>query len=204
MRTIVRNMGTMVKAPIDWLFPQVRKKVLALLLGAPEERWYLRDIARRTGCAVTAVKRELAGLAAAEIIHSAKDGNRVYYQANKECGIFPDLSGLMRKTAGLADVLRSALSVLGGKIELAFVYGSQASGTARAASDIDLLVVGDMDEMLLHRAVGQAEEQLNRTVNYTLMSQAEFRMKAKDKRGFLGRVLAAPRIAVIGSLDEIR
>ena len=62
-------MRTTVKAPIDWLFPQVRKKVLALLLGAPEERWYLRDIARRTGCAVTAVKRELAGLAAAEIIY---------------------------------------------------------------------------------------------------------------------------------------
>ena len=142
-RTIVRNMSTKLKSPINWLFPDVRKRVLALLLGSPEERWYLRDIARRTGCALGTVRRELAGLADAEIVRRFPDGNRTYYQANTESPIFEELHGLIVKTAGLVDVVRAAMEPLAGKIDLAFIYGSQAGGEATAGSDVDLLIVYD-------------------------------------------------------------
>jgi predicted nucleotidyltransferase len=196
-------MRTVAKAPIDWLIPQVRKKVLALLLTAPDQRWHLRDIARRTGCALGTVQRELAGLTAAQIVVCNKDGNRTYYRPNQSSPLFPDLSGLIRKTAGLADVVRSALSSLTDKIAFALIYGSQAKGTASAASDIDLLVVGDLDEMALHRAVGEAEKHLNRPVNYTLLGRSEFRRKSKDKGGFLGRVLAGPKMVLVGATDDV-
>ena len=202
-RTIVRIMRTVAKTAVDWLFPRARKSLLALLLSAPDRRWYLRDISRRTGCALGAVQRELAGLTAAQIVTRAREGNRTYYQANPACPILPDLSGLMRKTAGLADVLRSALSGLGGRITLALIYGSQAKGTGTAASDIDLLVVGDLDEMALHRAVSAAEKELDRSVNYSLLSRAEFRRKSKERSGFLGRVLAGPKIVLMGSADDV-
>ncbi len=196
-------MSTNLKSPINWLFPDVRKRVLALLLGAPEERWYMRDIARRTGCAIGTGRRERAGVADAESVKRFPDGNRVYYQANTESPIFEELHGLIVKTAGLVDVVRAAMEPLSGNIDLAFIYGSQASGEASAASDVDLLIVGDVGEMSLIRSIAKAEEQLGRTVNYSLLSRNEFAVRRKEKGGFLGRVLSGKKITIMGNADEV-
>jgi len=196
-------MGTDKKTPIDWLFPAARKRVLSLLLTDPKERWYLRDIARRTGCALGTVRRELEGLAAAGIALRVKDGNRTYYQANAACPLLPELTGLIRKTAGLADVLRETLEPLAGKIELAFVFGSQASGEATSESDVDLLVVSDASELEVHRGIEKAEAELGRPVNCTHLSSAEFASKRKEEGGFLARILAGRKIAIVGNADEL-
>ena len=188
---------------IEWLFPPARRKVLALLLVGPQVRWHLRDVARRTGLALGTVRRELKGLVQAGILTEVRDGNRTYYQADTGCPVIPDLTALMRKTAGLADVLRTALKPLAGRIDAAFIYGSEASGKATTGSDVDLAVVGDVDEMALHRAVGLAEQQLSRTVNYTLLSRREFRRRRKERGGFLARILGGPKIAILGNSDEI-
>jgi predicted nucleotidyltransferase len=196
-------MRTPLKQPVDRLFPEARKRVLGLLFGAPGKRLHLRDIARRTGLAVGTVQRELKNLASAEIVLRTAEGNRAYYEANRDCPLFEELAGLVRKTVGLSDVVRNALSALGGKIHVAFIYGSHASGRAGASSDVDVLVVGDVDEMALHRAVVDVEERLDRPVNYTLLSRREFSRRRKEKEGFLARVLAGEKIAVIGNIDEI-
>ena len=188
---------------IEWLFPPARRKVLALLLAGPQVRWHLRDVARRTGLALGTVRRELKGLVQAGILTEARDGNRTYYQADTGCPVIPDLTALMRKTAGLADALRTALKPLAEWIDAAFIYGSEASGKARTGSDVDLAVVGDVDEMALHRAVGLAEQQLGRTINYTLLSRREFRRRRKERGGFLARILGGPKIAILGNPDEI-
>jgi len=191
-------MRTTRKQPIERLFPAARIRVLSLLLLDPEGRHHVRDVARRTGCALGPVQPELKALAEAGILVAVRDGNRTYYQANRACPFFAELSGLMRKTVGLADVLRRALGPLSHDIAVAFVYGSQAAGTATARSDVDLLVVGEVDESLLHRAVSNAEDELGRAVNYTLRSGGEFRRRRREKGGFLARVLAGARIALIG------
>jgi predicted nucleotidyltransferase len=130
-------------------------------------------------------------------------GRQVYYQANRQCPIFAELQGLVMKTTGLADILRACLSPLAQEVELSFVYGSQATGTATAASDVDLLVVGDVDEIRLHEAVTHAEKQLGRTVNYTLLSRREFGRRRKEKGDFLARVLAGPKIPIVGTVNEV-
>jgi predicted nucleotidyltransferase len=188
---------------IEWLFPPARRKVLALLLAAPQGRWHLRDVARRTGLALGTVRRELKGLVQAGILTEVRDGNRMYYQADAGCPVISDLAALMRKTAGLADVLRTALKPLAGRVDAAFIYGSEASGKATAGSDVDLAVVGDVDEMALHGAVGLAERQLSRAVNYTILSRREFRRRRKETGGFLARILGGPKIAILGNPDEI-
>jgi predicted nucleotidyltransferase len=147
------------------------------------------------------VHRELKALAEAGIIIAVQDGNRTYYRANESCPFFPELSGLMRKTGGLADALRRALAPVSKNVVFAFIYGSQAAGTATARSDVDLLVVGDVDDIMLHRAVSKAEDALGRTVNYTLLSRREFNRRRREKGGFLARVLASERIALIGEMD---
>ena len=185
------------------LFGKARRAVLSLLYGHADEAFYLRQIARATGIGLGPVQRELKQLTNAGIIQRTVRGKQVYYQANVKCPIFAELKGLIVKTAGLADVLREALAPISRQIASAFVYGSMASGEAISASDIDLLVVGNIDEMALHGALSQAENRLARPVNYTLMSQLEFHERRGEKDGFLARVLSGPKIMILGSIDGI-
>jgi predicted nucleotidyltransferase len=185
------------------LFSKARRTVLSLLYGHADEAFYLRQIVRITGIGLGSVQRELKQLTDAGIIQRTVGGKQVYYQANVRCPIFAELQGLIVKTTGLADVLREALAPLAGQIVTAFVYGSMASGEAISASDIDLLAVGDIVEMALHRALSQAENRLGRPVNYTLMGQREFHERRSEKGGFLARVLSGPKLMILGSIDEI-
>lgn len=202
-RTIVRIMRTRKKNPIDWLFPLARKKVLTLLLTDPAKRWYLRDIERRTGLAIGTVRRELTGLADAEIITKIKDGNRTYYQANTDCPFLPELSGLLRKTAGLADVLSEALSSLSKKIKVAFVYGSFATNSAKADSDVDLMVIGKCTFGEVVEALMPGQEKLGREINPTVYPVDEFQKKIAAEHHFLKTVLTEKKIFLIGDEDEL-
>jgi len=196
-------MRTRTQNPIDWLFPEVRKKVLALLLGSPDNRWYLRDIERRLGLAIGTIRRELTGLTSAGIVAKSKDGNRTYYQANIDCPFFPELSGLLRKTAGVVDVLCEAMKPLSKKIKVAFVYGSFATDSAKTSSDVDLMVIGSCRFSEVVDAIGQAQNKLGREVNPSVYPVDEFREKVKAEHHFLNTVLREPKVFVIGGENEL-
>src|SRR5437762_12572250 len=126
------------------LFSRSRQAVLALLLGHPDESFYLREIVRLTKAGQGAVQRELQRLVTSGVLLRWERGNQVYFQANVRCPVFPELRGLLLKTAGLVDVLRLALEPLAPKMALAFVYGSMARREQHGSSDVDLCIVGDV------------------------------------------------------------
>jgi len=183
---------------------RLRSKVLGWLFTHPDERFFVRQLTALVDEDSTNVSRELTRLEKMGILVSTTEGKQKYYQANRNSPLFNELRGLIVKTTGIVDVLRSELSLAAAHITLAFVYGSMASGEATSMSDIDLLVVGDIDDMVLHRAISQAEKKLARPVNYTLMSRSEFQERRRDKGGFLERLLSGPKLMILGSTDEIR
>jgi predicted nucleotidyltransferase len=187
---------------VDWLFPRARKSVLTLLLTDAGKRWHLRDVVRRTGCAIGTVRRELKGLAACGIALESRDGNRLYYQANRGCPVYAELAGLIRKTSGLADVLREALAPLGGRIRAAFIYGSQARQDARPGSDVDLMVVGQVGFGEVVSALGEAQEAVGREINPTVYSPEQFRQKVSSGHHFVRSVMREQKIFLIGDADE--
>jgi predicted nucleotidyltransferase len=202
-RTIVRNMRTTRHQVIDWLFPRVRKNVLSLLLADPERRWHLRDVVRKTACAIGTVRRELKGLVACGLVLETRDGNRTYYQANRACAVFPELVGVVRKTSGLADVLRGALETLEGQIRVAFVYGSLARQEGRAGSDVDLVLIGRAGFREVVSALTSAQETLGREINPTVYSPQEFRKKLSSGHHFVRTVMGSQKIFLIGDADEL-
>jgi len=163
----------------------------------------LRDIVRRTGCAVSAVRRELTGLANAEIIIKTDSGNRTYYEANTACQIFPELSGLLRKTAGLTDVLQKSLNPLSKKIKVAFIFGSFAANSARTASDVDLMVVGSCSFGKVVETLATVQNRLGREVNPSVYPVDEFKKKVVADNHFLKTVITGPKIFLIGDEDEL-
>ncbi len=143
-----------------------------------------------------AIQRELANLVRGGIVTQEKRGRQIYFQANRLCPLYEELKAIVMKTSGIADVLKEELSPLSSEIELAFVYGSQANGTARSDSDVDVFVVGDVDEMALHRAVSESERKIQRPVNYTLLSRGEYQRRRAERQGFLARVLKGKKISI--------
>lgn len=185
------------------LFGRTRRRVLGWLLGHPDEAFYLRQIVRQAGVGQGAVQRELDLLTRAGLLRRTVQGRQVYFQANRESPIFPELQALFVKTAGVADVLREALGPVAARVLVAFVFGSAARGELRADSDIDLLVVGDVPFESVANALAEAQERLGRDVNPTVYPPEEFRAKVRAGHHFLTTVLQEPRVLVIGGPDEL-
>jgi uncharacterized protein len=187
----------------DALFSRAKRSVLGLLFTHPDEAYHTRAIARAVGISVGAVQRELQGLAAAGILSRREEGRQVYYQANHECPIFPDLQSLAVKTMGVADVLRSALAGLAGRIQLAFIYGSMTRGEMNAASDVDVLIVGDVTFAEAVAALRPAQETLRREVNPSVYPPDEYCRKVAEGSHFLTSILREPHVFLIGGEHEL-
>lgn len=187
------------------LFGSVRREVLALLLGRPDERFYLREIVRAVGAGSGAVQRELTQLAGAELVRREVSGRQVYFSANQDATVFPELRAIINKTAGVADVVRASLAPLlrAGRIDVALVYGSVASGKQTVKSDVDLLAVGDATLGDLVPLLRAAERRLGREINPSVYPVAEFRAKLKRGAPFLRRIVAGPKLFVTGGEHEL-
>ena len=129
-------------------------------------------------------------------------GRQVHYRANTQSPVFDELAGLLRKTAGLVDVLRDALEPVAEQIDYAFVYGSMASGAEHAHSDVDLMIVGSIGFGEAVQALSAAQDKLRREVNPTVLTPAQAARKLKEKDGFVAQVWAKPRLWVIASDNE--
>src|SRR5438094_5303258 len=161
----------------DLLFGRTRGAVLALLYGRAEHSFYTREIAREVGASVGAIQRELENLSQVGLILRKSVGNQVFYQANRDMPIFPEMRGLINKTIGIFGILGSALRPLSKQIVAAFVYGSVARKQETAQSDVDLMVVGKvtLDEVLSR--LSTVEKGIGRSINPTVYSVAEFKSK---------------------------
>jgi len=179
------------------LFPRARTAVLSELSGVGETGLHLREIARRTGLNSKTVMRELHALRDAGILTSRRVGNQVIYRLDPDCPICEELRSIMRKTVGLAGVLRDALAPFESRIEEAFVYGSHARGEEEEESDVDLMIVGDVSLREISSAVREAGRALRRVVNPTLYTPAEYAKERATANSFVQRVAAGPRIEVL-------
>ena len=182
---------------------QARIAVLKLLLLNVSSRYYLREVASLTQQPVRAVQRELARLGSVGMLTMTAEGNRRYFQANRESPIFPELKALMVKTAGLGDLLRRHLRKSQDSISVAFLFGSYARGSEDAKSDIDLMVIGQVTARALSNLLAPARETLGREINAVILPTSELRRRFADDNTFLKDVLGQPKIFLIGDEDEL-
>jgi DNA-binding transcriptional ArsR family regulator len=182
---------------------RLRAKLLGWLFSHPGERYFVRQLALLLSEDSTNLSRELARLAELGIVTGSREGQQKYFRVNPESPIFPELRGLVLKTAGLGDLLRESLAPLAGRIHVAFLFGSFAAGRADAASDVDLLVVGDVSLRELVEALGPIQNRLGREVNPVVYPVPEFREKSGQEHRFLTSVLEGPKLFLIGSAHEL-
>lgn len=187
------------------LFPNpTLVRVLSLFFLRPEEKFYQRDIAERTGSLLRQVQRALKRIERAGLVTKSREGNRVYYAAERMHPAFDDLKRVFLKTVALAEVLQKALTPMNRKIGLAFVYGSLARGEETATSDIDLFIVSDLKVRELAKILGSVGRELDREFNPAVYPPREFRDKARRGHHFIREVLAGSKIWLIGNEDALK
>jgi uncharacterized protein len=185
------------------LFGKTRQTLLALLYSRADEEHLQESLIQLAGLGRGTVQRELEFLSRAGVVRRTVRGRQVYFQADPDCPIYGELRSLVVKTAGVADALRAALAPLGGKIRIAFVYGSVAKGIERRASDVDVMVIGDASFAEFSDALGKAQKAIGREVNPSVYAPADFRTKLAAKQHFLRTVLRSEKIFLIGNEHEL-
>ncbi len=186
----------------DALFTTTQQKVLSLLYAQPEKSFYVKEILRLTGMGVATIKRELDRMLGAGILRMTKIGNQHHYQANPECPVYHELSGIVKKTFGITDIIRSALSIVSGQVDWAFIYGSVASGKETTDSDIDLMIVGAPRFSEVAGLLYPVQKNLGREINPKIYSRKEWILMQKRNNAFIKELLAKPRMDVIGGNHE--
>jgi predicted nucleotidyltransferase len=179
----------------DLLFPnQYRRKVLALLMMRPDRWLHLRELARLTGASPGTLKKELDALSGVGLLNVQKMGNQTQFSANTDHPVYPELSGLIRKTT---------LLPLGSKIEVAFVFGSMAKASETSQSDVDVMVIGNVTFGEVANALYDIQTTLAREVNPKVMSRDEWIEKKNAQSSFVQELMSKPKIFTIGTEDDL-
>jgi predicted nucleotidyltransferase len=203
--TIVPRMSTILDTDnlSKTLFSKTRRAVLSLLYSHVDDTYYLRQIVRAAGVGLGTVQRELKQLSEAGIIRRIVRGHQVYYQANPQCPVFAELKNLVVKTVGVGAALQAALTPLGDRIDVAFIYGSIARSEEHRDSDVDVLVVGKVTFAEIVSFLSEAQKTIGREINPTVYPPAEFRSKLAAGHHFLNSILRGPMFFLIGDKCEL-
>ena len=185
------------------LLPKTKRNLLSAFLTQPTRAWYLSEIARHLHVPPSSLQRELAQFVSAGILARRQDGNRVYFQADQTCPVFPELSSLLAKTAGLSDIVREALAPFQAVTDVAFIYGSVASGHERSSSDVDVMLIGDATLADLAVPLRDLEGRLGRAVNPTVYTNREFAKRISAKNHFVTSVLATDLMFILGTANDL-
>ena len=182
---------------------KLRTKILGWLYTHTDQRYFVRQLTNLIKEDSTNVSRELIRLEKAGIVVSTTEGRQKYYQANSKSPIFNELKSIVRKTFGVADVIREALAPVSGGIKAAFIFGSVARSSDDRKSDIDVMIIGDITFDEVVSALSPAENTLGREINSVVYPVTEFSKKVNKDHYFVKNVLGKEKIFLIGDEDEL-
>ncbi len=95
------------------------------------------------------------------------------------------------------------MTPIGKQIDVAFVFGSMASGHENNASDVDLMVIGDASLLDVVTALSEAQRELGLEINPNVYPRPEFCRKLRAGQHFIGRVMAGPKLLVAGDEQQL-
>ena len=150
---------------------KTRIKLLVRLFFNPEARSYLRELSKEFNSSTNSVREELNQLTETKFLKSKKDGRQVYYMANREHPLFPELRSMVNKVMGLDQIIDSIVTRLG-DLELAFLLDDYAEG--KDTGIMDLLLVGNIDEYHLNDLSRKTERYIKRKIRSLVLNREEY------------------------------
>jgi hypothetical protein len=164
---------------------KTRIKLLIRFFFNPAIKSYLRELAKEFELSTNAVREELNQLTKTHLLKSEKNGRNVYYTANQEHPLFPELKSMVSKVMGMDQVIDGIVHRLG-DLERAYLIGDYAEG--KNTGIIDLLLIGSIDQFHLNDLIQKTERYINRKIRTLVLSRQEytaFREKMKNQSHLL-------------------
>lgn len=187
---------------IDALFgSKTRVKLLHLFLNNPNRAFYVREITRKIDEQINSVRRELANMLSIGIIKSDSSNNRLYYEINQEYQHYKPLRDIFAdeklESAAAAAVdsnndWHKRLKPLG-DVRVLILSGSLVRGSS---SDVDVLLVGDINKTQAKKFIKELEEDESRSLSYTMMSYEDFYYRLSIKDRFIVTIITGKHTVV--------
>jgi DNA-binding transcriptional ArsR family regulator len=180
---------------LDKLFTSgIRADIMSLLFNSPEEKFYVREIARLVNKNPSGVKRELDNLKKMELVTSEKEGNLKYFKANRNSPLFPELKGLIAKSLGLPGALKTILKAT--DVRTAFIFGPYINNTN--SPKLNLFIVSDSNHF--DKILGDIEKRFGRKINYKVITESEYRAQKKSGNSQLNKLIKPKKLLLMGKL----
>lgn len=182
---------------------KTRIAILELFFNDSEQEYYLRQIEKLTGYSVGNIRREINNLQAGGLFAYRMLGRVKLYRLNKDYAIYNELKNIIRKTISIEGALRKIMQPQTG-IRFSFIYGSFAKGREVSLSDIDIIIIGDINPRIVKSKLFEYQSEVKREINSTVYTEEEFIRKVKEKNHFISAIIKEPKIFLRGSEDEFR
>ena len=172
---------------------------MTTIFVAQNEPQSIVEIAQMSGVSQRVALLEVDRLLGAGLIVEKRVGRARLIAPNESSPEVPALKHLLEVAFGPEPRLREILSGIEG-IDAAYIYGSWAERRlgkpGQSPKDIDVLIVGTVDEDDVERQVRPLQKQLGRTVSITVVSPQRWQDPAST--GFLPTVRSKPIVTLLG------
>jgi len=178
----------------------IKSKIIRPLLNFyflhPEHSFYMNEIARRFNIDKRNLARKLKELEKEGLFVSKVSGNQRYYSLNKKYSLYKEYRNIFMKTVGIEEKLKSALSNIDG-IKEAYIYGSYARDNMDAFSDIDIIIIGSHDTIMIQKEISKLQKDMDREINVINIGLKEFNDKKNSRSPFILDIFKNKHIKII-------
>ncbi|MBI2431184.1 MAG: hypothetical protein HYV39_04165 [Candidatus Levybacteria bacterium] len=186
----------------DLITSKSRVTLISVFLLSPFDMFHVRELVRRTGDEINAVRRELAFLEKKGILVREPRANRIYYSLAKNYPFYYDLLAIGAKIMGLgSEILKNRTKL--GRVKYAMFSGGFVRKVKKEQESVDLLIVGTVVLPELALLVKDEEKRIGREINYTVMSEDEFHFRKKRSDPFILSILHGSRLMLIGDEQQM-
>jgi len=168
-----------------------------------DREFYFREIAASLNKEPGAIQNYLNSLVKQNILQDERKGNMRFFKLNKNHPIYEEIKSIISKTIGIEYKLKELVSVLS-KVEYAFIFGSIAKGKEYGDSDIDLLLIGEVNQDFLVEKISKLQSELSREINYQIYTKDEVIKKLTERNEFFKNIFSEPIINLKGDPDDFR
>lgn len=188
---------------LEKLFTSVtRVNILEEFLLNSGNEYHIRGLARIVDVTPIYVQKELKNLESLGLLESRKKGNMILYKLRTKSPISEDLKRIFLKTESIGQAILKDLDER--KIKFAFIFGSFAKGVETQTSDVDMLIIGNVNEDDILRSISKTEKRIGREINFILWTEKEFLEKVEKKIPLIKEISKTPIIMIVGDEDELK
>lgn len=175
---------------------KITQKILNLFFLNEKERFYVNELAKKIKEDPANVHKKLIELKKEGVLSDEFLGKERYFFLNPKYPFLKEYKKIVLKGFGFEKILREKLSKLKG-IDSVYIFGSYAENKLSLESDIDVLIIGNVDTIKLQKSLVEIQKLTGREINSIELTKKEFEKRKKKKDELLADIFSKKYIKIL-------